>query len=120
MIEQIKQAIDRAIPAIAIELRTALKISSPVDTARLRSSIDVVSSGNKLIVTMVDYGKFIEFGTLPHIIRPKNKKALSWKGAAHPVKMVRHPGTRPNPFIRTTVRRKLPHIIMRNIGRELK
>ncbi|WP_343073091.1 hypothetical protein [Clostridium sp. YIM B02569] len=27
-------------------------------------------------------------------IRPKNKKALYWKGAAHPVKQVNHPGTK--------------------------
>ena len=28
----------------------------------------------------------------PHIIRPKNKQALFWKGAKHPVKLVLWPG----------------------------
>jgi len=31
--------------------------------------------------------------TKPHIIRPKKGKALAWPGAAHPVAMVRHPGS---------------------------
>ena len=39
--------------------------------------------------------------TRPHDIRPRNKKALYWEGAAHPVKVVHHPGSRipARPFI---------------------
>ena len=35
----------------------------------------------------------IEFGSRPHISRPKNNKLLFWPGARHPVKEVKHPGT---------------------------
>ncbi len=35
----------------------------------------------------------IEFGSRPHIIRPKKNKLLFWPGAKHPAKEVRHPGT---------------------------
>jgi len=35
----------------------------------------------------------IEFGSRPHIIRPKNNKLLFWPGAKYPVKEVKHPGT---------------------------
>lgn len=42
----------------------------------------------------VEYGEYLEDGTPPHVIRPKNKKALYWKGATHPVKQVNHPGTK--------------------------
>lgn len=42
----------------------------------------------------MEYGDKLEKGTPPHIIRPKNKKALYWPGAAHPVKLVHHPGTK--------------------------
>lgn len=42
----------------------------------------------------VDYGVFLELGTPPHLIKPKNKKALFWEGAAHPVKQVIHPGSK--------------------------
>lgn len=52
----------------------------------------------------VKYGKYLEEGTPPHIIRPKNKKALYWRGAAHPVKKVNHPGTKGYPVIEDTLR----------------
>ncbi len=35
----------------------------------------------------------IEFGSRPHIIRPKGNKLLFWPGANHPAKEVKHPGT---------------------------
>lgn len=47
----------------------------------------------------VNYAPFVEFGTSPHIILPVNKEALFWPGASHPVKMVRHPGSKKNPFM---------------------
>ncbi|KGO14281.1 hypothetical protein NZ45_07935 [Clostridium botulinum] len=42
----------------------------------------------------VDYGEILEEGSKPHVITPKNGKYLYWKGAAHPVKRVNHPGTK--------------------------
>lgn len=36
---------------------------------------------------------WLEEGTRPHVIKPRKKKALFWKGAAHPVRIVFHPGT---------------------------
>ena len=47
----------------------------------------------------MDYAPFVEFGTAPHAIYPKDKKALFWEGAEHPVKAVQHPGTAANPFM---------------------
>lgn len=35
----------------------------------------------------------VEFGSRPHVIEPRDKQALSWPGARHPVKKVNHPGT---------------------------
>jgi hypothetical protein len=49
------------------------------------------------------YSPYVEFGTKPHTILPKDKKALWWPGAAHPVKSVNHPGTKPNPFMERIV-----------------
>lgn len=45
------------------------------------------------------YAPYVEFGTAPHVILPKDKKALYWPGAAHPVSKVNHPGTKPNQFM---------------------
>lgn len=46
-----------------------------------------------------DYAPHVEFGTKPHVILPKNKLALYWPGAAHPVRKVNHPGSKPNRFM---------------------
>ena len=47
----------------------------------------------------VPYMDFVIDGTRPHLIVPKSRQALSWPGGAHPVKKVRHPGTKSNPFV---------------------
>ena len=52
----------KALPRIANRLRNELVLTAPVDTGRLRSSIKVGFNGNDLIITMVEYGQFIEFG----------------------------------------------------------
>ena len=46
------------------------------------------------VVVGTDHWAFIEYGTPPHLITPARKRALWWAGAAHPVRKVRHPGTR--------------------------
>ena len=48
------------------------------------------------------YAWYVSKGTHPYIIRPKNKKALYWKGALHPVRLVHHPGILANPFVERT------------------
>ena len=50
------------------------------------------------------YGRFLEEGTAPHVIRPKNKKALFWEGASHPVRQVNHPGTKAYPVLEDTLK----------------
>jgi hypothetical protein len=77
---------------------------APVDTGRLRTSISEgmrIHSGGLTAVIQpnVDYAYWVHQGTRSHVILPKNKKALYWKGAEHPVKRVNHPGTKPNPFM---------------------
>jgi HK97 gp10 family phage protein len=48
----------------------------------------------------VKYARLVEEGTRPHIIRPKKgKKALYWEGARHPVKSVKHPGSKAKPYL---------------------
>jgi hypothetical protein len=72
-----------------------------VNTGRLKSSIVAEVEGLTLRVsTDVDYWKYVEYGTGPHVIRPNGKKALFWEGAAHPVAKVNHPGSPAIPFLR--------------------
>lgn len=44
------------------------------------------------------HGKILRRGSPPHDIYPRNKRALFWPTAEHPVAHVRHPGYRANPY----------------------
>jgi hypothetical protein len=95
--EEVDDFIDRKI-ARAVE-EEMLRLC-PVRTGRLKSTIR--RKRNRIWVggRNADYWWALEYGTKPHIIRPKEKKALWWPGAEHPVLLVRHPGTPARPFIR--------------------
>ena len=89
---EIEQALERALPKIAIRFQNELVMVCPVDTGRLRSSILVKSEGNVIIVTMVEYGIYVEFGTSRQ---------------------------RPNPFIRNTIQNKMGQIIQEEITKAI-
>lgn len=113
-----EEVLERALPNIAIRMQNELILASPVDTGRLRNSIKVKPTNEGLIIWLVEYAKFVEFGTPPHIITPKTKKALKFKVGKKIFlrKKVRHPGTRPNPFIRNTIQNKLKNIIIEELN----
>ena len=58
----------------------------------------------------VNYAAYVELGTHPHQILPVEKKALWWKGAPHPIRMVNHPGTKANPFMEKILQKSEPGI----------
>lgn len=60
--------------------------------------------GGVRVTATADHSAVLEFGSRPHIIEPKNKKALSWPGAAHPVKRVHHPGTQARHTLRNALK----------------
>lgn len=119
----IEDALKKALPSIARRMQNELVLVSPVDTGRLRNSIKVKVTDRGITIWMVEYAKFVEFGTPPHIIKPKDKKALKFKvkrgGKNIFAKKVKHPGTRPNPFIRNTIQNKLQNIIIEEINTNL-
>jgi hypothetical protein len=104
---------------LATDITNALAIAAPVDTGELRNSINHDIEGDEIHIEMARHGLYVELGTPPHIIKPVTAKALHWKDGGKDVfaKKVMHPGTRPNPFIRTTLKTKLPGLIDKNIGR---
>lgn len=63
-----------------------------------RSILPEVNYPSATVAVNEKYGIFFEEGVDPYIIRPKKKKALFWKGAMHPVKLVHHPGLKARPF----------------------
>ena len=72
-----------------------------VNTGHLRRSISTKMGDMEATIhtSNLKYAPMVEFGTRPHIIRAKNKKALYWKGAKHPVKQVNHPGNKAKPYL---------------------
>jgi hypothetical protein len=88
------------------------KILAPVDTGRLRASGRIEYSSffsfrpKATIVFDTDYSAFVNDGTRPHIIRPKNAKVLRFNVGGRVVyaKVVHHPGTRPRPFLDRALR----------------
>lgn len=71
-----------------------------VRSGTLSRSPRTISHGetHALIGTDRPYAAAHQLGSKPHVITARNGKALFWKGAAHPVKSVNHPGLPPRPY----------------------
>jgi len=86
-----------------IEARAKRNISNngSVKTGHLRRGITTNVGNMEVTVhtSNIKYARLVEEGTRPHTIRAKNKKALYWKGAKHPVRSVRHPGSKAKPYL---------------------
>ncbi|MFE3169329.1 HK97 gp10 family phage protein [Streptomyces sp. NPDC059224] len=98
----------RAVERTRIDVQNEARRRAPVDTGRLRSSIVSRTEGGGrslgyVVGSNVNYAAAVEYGTAPHVIVPKNRKALYWPGAAHPVAKVNHPGTAAQPFLRPAI-----------------
>jgi len=80
---------------------------APWRTGKLaRSIVKEVEDGEARIMALAPYAKFVIEGTAPHEIRPANASCLAFKAAGGDMvftKLVRHPGTKPNPFLERAV-----------------
>lgn len=83
-----------------------------------------------IAISMPGTWVYVEFGTPPHLIRPKHGKALAWGRPMGKTKdgatkrefvasVVHHPGTQKNPFVRTTLIRQFPEIVLKNVKEHL-
>ena len=80
----------------ALIAEAEIKRLTPRKTGRLFAAwhSDVSPDGSQARISdAVSYASVVEFGSAAHDIAPNRAKALSWPGAAHPVRRVRHPGT---------------------------
>lgn len=87
---------------------------APVDTGHLRSTIGVDIDPDRLGFQAGPYAEYaaaVEFGSAPHEIRPRTKRALYWPGAHHPVARVQHPGTAPQPYMIPAFERHMPQAV---------
>ena len=117
-LDTLKTAIRRSPKMVYGELSNAIKTSvhfirpimrgeAPNKSGKLSRHIFANAKGLEGTIgpdlDVTPYAIYVHSGTHPYIIRPKNKKALYWKGALHPVKLVHHPGISANPFVERTL-----------------
>ena len=81
----------------ADRIRFGLEATAPEDTREYKQSIGrervPAATATIRVTARARHSAVLEFGSRPHIIEPKNKKALAWPGGRHPVRRVHHPGT---------------------------
>ena len=99
--DEIKNDVRKVVKNSAFNIERNAKSSASVKTGHLRRSISTKMGDMEATIhtSNLKYAPMVEFGTRPHIIRDKNKKALYWKGASHPVKQVNHPGSKAKPYL---------------------
>ena len=97
----VRQTVKNSAFNIQKNAKSNLTKNKSVDTGHLRRGIstDIKGLGATIHTSNIKYAPGVEYGTKAHIIRPKNKKVLYWKGAKHPVKKVNHPGSKAKPFL---------------------
>lgn len=77
----------------------------PFDKGDLRKSHVVEPSGttDAILAANTPYARAVHDGRPAMTIKPKRKKGLSWKGARHPVKAVKQPARKGNPWLALAV-----------------
>jgi hypothetical protein len=77
-----------------------------VKTGNLRQSLGVKVSGGMVTIgpniNQAPYAGYVEFGTKPHVIRPKKPGGVlvfTINGQKVITRKVNHPGTQPNPYV---------------------
>lgn len=103
----------------------------PRKTGNLGRSITpgALTNSDALVVARARYARYVELGTRPHVIRPRNAQALRFPAKGTPVtlsgrartgavraggayafaKEVHHPGTKPHPFLVPGARKAVEH-----------
>ena len=108
-----RQRLAKGFGAMVEALGKSAQQTAPVRTGALRDSVSVAYGGplTGKVAYGAPYASFLHEGTGIYgprgqmiIIRPKNKKALFWPGASHPVGVVRQKGIRPQGFVQRAIR----------------
>ncbi len=95
-------AIDTFLLQAAAMLQGQAANEAPISTGKLRADISVIeeprvheiSVGN---TRLIEYAKYVYYGTKPHAIKPKRKKALKTKYGVFA--KVNHPGTKADKYL---------------------
>lgn len=110
---EIRKAIQKSCLSIKKGAIQNLTSNGSVKTGHLRRGVAYRTTMTEGIVhtSNIKYARSVEDGSKAHIINPKYKKALYWKGAKHPVKFVRHPGSKAKPYLKPAFEDEKPKFI---------
>ena len=99
--DNVQKAVKKSAFNIEANAKKNLAANKSVVTGHLRRSIATKMGDLEATIhtSNVKYAVIVEKGSKAHVIRPKNKKALYWKGAKRPVKLVNHPGSKAKPYL---------------------
>ena len=111
--KKIQKVLKNSAMTIEKNAKSNLTNNGSINTGHLRRSISTKMGDMEATIhtSNLKYAPMVEFGTRPHIIRAKNKKALYWKGAAHPVKQVNHPGSKAKPYLIPAFEKEIPYFV---------
>lgn len=104
-------ALRRIAHRAALRLEAIVKTKTvPVRSGELRQSIHTSKfSDGWLVGTNKIYARAVHDGRPVLVIRPKNRKALYWPGAKHPVRKVVSPARKARPYLREALDLFLTH-----------
>lgn len=110
---KISEAVRKSTLSVEAKAKSNLTANGSVKTGHLRRGIGHKLSAleGEVHTSNIKYASIVEKGSKAHIIRPKNKKALYWQGAKHPVKFVKHPGTKEKPYLIPALEAEKPKFI---------
>ena len=111
--KKIQKVLKNSAMTIQKDAISNLTSNGSVKTGHLRRGI-ATNIGNMeatIHTSNIKYAVMVEKGTKAHIIKPKNKKALYWKGATHPVKQVNHPGSKAKPYLIPAFEKEIPYFV---------
>lgn len=107
-VRELPGKVSKAVRKTAFDVRATAQQLAPYDTGNLRNSITVETLGPyaAAVGPTANYGRYVEEGTAPHVIVPKNAKALYFNGIF--TSRVSHPGTRAQPYMAPAAERHAP------------
>lgn len=101
-----EQALISTLMTSATYIAETMKSLCPVDTGNLRDSIGVRVQGDSVVIGpdmgQAPYAGYVEFGTKPHEIRPKDANGVlrfTVGGKVVFARVVQHPGTQPAYYV---------------------
>jgi len=118
VVSRLEKAVRGLLRELASFAEEEMRRQAPERTGRLRRSIRKrlnLAALEAEVAPTVEYAVYVEVGTRPHVIRPVRAQALRFEVEGEIVfaRLVRHPGTKPNPFVRGTAeqtRRQIPRL----------